>query len=340
VAVVIMVTRDPHAEAGTPTSAIVSQVDSELVRFHLLSFVAYWVLAMPLGVAYWLTRPSTWWAEYALVARTNGKLRVALRASLISLVMLTAGLGASVGQWRVAAVVLGAAAFSFVTIPLLTSLRPLQLALGLWLLVPIPVVLYVNYSSKYLILCAPAVAILVVRWMRDCNTAIRTALGTAIVLASMALATAIIRVDSRIADLDRRAAEELIAPEVRAGRAVWYVGRWALHWYAEQAGAKPVTVNGPLPAAGDLVVRSFSNSSQALRLITHRQLVAWHWQDTTSNLWIMSRQANAGFYSDRFGPFLIGRAREDSSGIQVWRVAADTGPRLTLKDLTPKARWR
>jgi hypothetical protein len=43
---------------------------------------------------------------------------------------------------------------------------------------------------------------------------------------------------------------------VAAGERVWFLGHWGFQWYAEQAGATPITVTPPLPVTGDVVVIS------------------------------------------------------------------------------------
>ncbi len=73
-------------------------------------------------------------------------------------------------------------------------------------------------------------------------------------VAGCALGFAILRADAAFADVGRRAAAELIAPRIAAGERVWFLGRWGFQWYAERAGARPVTLTAPFPARGDEVV--------------------------------------------------------------------------------------
>ena len=56
------------------------------------------------------------------------------------------------------------------------------------------------------------------------------------------------------------AVEKLIAPRVAAGENVWFVGHWGFQWYAENAGARPVSLSTQFPAAGDTVVVSAGSS--------------------------------------------------------------------------------
>ena len=340
VVLVTVLTRDAEAGAGTPASAVISQSYEGVALSHTLSFFGYWLLTMPLGAGYWFSRPGIY---LTLLLNSSYASGCTLRAAPRDRRGCRGSDCRSGGMVRAVAccrTVPGRYGVHFGHGITVIAVPTIEVCLGAWMLVPLPVLMYVNYSPKYLLLCAPATAILVVEWMRAYGPVLRVSILAALVIMGMALSAAIIRVDARMATLDRRAAEELIAPQVLAGRSVWFVGHWGFHWYATLAGAQPITVNGPLPSAGDLVVRSFSSGSQALRLLPNRQLLAWYWQDTTARSQIMSRPARAGFYADWWGPFPIGHARDDSSGAQVWRVAAYAGPRLTLDDVFPKVRWK
>ncbi|MEX2204985.1 MAG: hypothetical protein WEF50_02020 [Myxococcota bacterium] len=60
-------------------------------------------------------------------------------------------------------------------------------------------------------------------------------------VAGVVLGLLLIRADAAFAELGRRAAAELIEPNVRAGWTVWFDGHWGCQWYAERAGARSLT---------------------------------------------------------------------------------------------------
>ncbi len=101
-----------------------------------------------------------------------------------------------------------------------------------------------------------------------------------------------------------RGAAELIAPEVASGRNVWFAGHWGLQWYAEKAGARPLTITRPNPVRGDLVVSSLrslgSVSSERMRLFPQRKLLKTLVDDTPGGR-VMDLSVGAGFFSNHWG---------------------------------------
>jgi len=77
-------------------------------------------------------------------------------------------------------------------------------------------------------------------------------------LASIALNAA----DREIAESGRRAADDLVAPLVRAGKTVWFQGHWGFQYYAQANGAKPMEIGRSL-ARGDVVVIPMLNTNVA-----------------------------------------------------------------------------
>jgi hypothetical protein len=206
------------------------------------------------------------------------------------------------------------------TTPLLAALltvrrfEPSRL-LWAWLLVPLPVIAYVQVAPKYLLPALPAVAVLAayglsrMTW-RNRGLGVLTAAGAC-------LGLLILSADARMASRGREAAAELIAPRVQAGERVWFAGHWGFHWYAERAGALPLTIDPPFPSAGDIVVASTVDRPLGLLTVLPRTLVT-NWGSTEPTGQVMS--AHAGFYSDFWG--LLPWAWEAPEGppFQVWRV--------------------
>jgi hypothetical protein len=206
------------------------------------------------------------------------------------------------------------------TTPLLAALltvrrlEPSRL-LWAWLLVPLPVVAYVQVAPKYLLPALPAAAVLGAYGLsrmpwRDWGLGAFAAAGAV-------LGLLILSADARMANRGREAAAELIAPRVEAGQRVWFAGHWGFHWYAERAGALPLTIDPPFPSAGDIVVASTIDRPLGLMTVLPRTLVA-NWGNTEPTGQVMS--VHAGFYSDFWG--LLPWAWEEPEGppFQVWKV--------------------
>ena len=131
-----------------------------------------------------------------------------------------------------------------------------QALLGAWLLVALPTLGYFHVPAKYLVPSAPAVALLVARLLRRRDGRLSPVVAWGVVAAGAVLGVLVTHADAEFADVGRRAARELIAPRVRAGQRVWYGGGWGFQWYAMRAGATVLASTPPYPGAGDLIVTS------------------------------------------------------------------------------------
>ena len=118
----------------------------------------------------------------------------------------------------------------------------------------------------------------------------------------MALGVAILRADAAFADMGRRAAARLIAPQVAAGRRVWFMGHWGFQWYAQEAGAIPLTLTAPYPQPGDMVAvsRYCTAGVDMSRLLSSLQFVFVEGMRDDSPGGRTMREG-AGFYSNVFG---------------------------------------
>jgi pimeloyl-ACP methyl ester carboxylesterase len=128
--------------------------------------------------------------------------------------------------------------------------------------------------------------------------------GTAI--AGVALGVAILRADAAFAGLGRRAVAELISPNVAAGHRVWFTPHWGFQWYAEKAGARPVTRTPPFPSSGDLLVTSQNTdeSSEVMAMLVRRYPRVRHVariEEREPGGRLMSHTLGAGFFSNEWG---------------------------------------
>jgi hypothetical protein len=209
------------------------------------------------------------------------------------------------------------------TTPLLVALLARRRLAGstllwVWLLVPIPVIAYIQVAPKYLLPSLPAVAVLAAHGLD--RFAVRTALLALITVAGTILGVLILTADARMAGAARTAAARLIRPRTEAGQRVWFAGHWGFHWYAEEAGAMALTVHPPFPSRGDIVVESTVDRPVGLLPILPRTLIE-SWGSSAPSGQVMSRPANAGFFSDLWGLLPWSWGPPDGSGFHVWRVA-------------------
>lgn len=206
------------------------------------------------------------------------------------------------------------------TTPLLAALftrRRLEPSalLWVWLLVPVPVIAYVQIAPKYLLPALPAAAILAAHGLERMVS--RTRVLALLACMGTALGVLILMADARMAGTARAAAAHLIRPRVEAGQRVWYSGHWGYHWYAEAAGAMPLTVDPPFPSRGDIVVGSTVDRPVGLLAVLPRTLIeSWGTLEPAGQ--VMS--GHAGFYSDLWGLLPWWWERPEGSGFQVWRV--------------------
>lgn len=257
------ITRDPAAGSATPISVIVQMGSSNSLPSNLVSFASYWVMLLPLALPWlamrWRVALSRGWVlGNAFVLAFFFSLKFGLHYQL-----LTASLAA-----------LGVSALWDVLSDAWSRRDETQGALGLWLLVALPVVTYVHFPCKYLVASAPAVAMLVARAAElHAGRAGRIAVGVA-VGAGVCLGVAILRADAAFSGLARRAVAELISPHVLAGRTVWYAGHWGFQWYAEKAGARYLSLAPPHPVRGDLLVTTLrSMPSPTVELYPERERI-------------------------------------------------------------------
>ena len=206
------------------------------------------------------------------------------------------------------------------TTPLLAALltrRALQpnALLWVWLLVPVPVIAYVQIAPKYLLPALPAAAILAAHGLDRLPS--RTAILTLLAGAGATLGFLILRADARMAGMGRAAAAQLIRPRVEAGERVWFAGYWGFHWYAQEAGAVPLTVHPPYPEGGDVVVSSSLDRPVGLLPLVPRTLIETFGSADPSGQ-VMSR--HAGFYSDLWGLLPWWWERPLGPGFRAWRV--------------------
>ena len=195
----------------------------------------------------------------------------------------------------------------------------IQLALWLWLLLAVPVVFYIQLPSKYLLPSVPAAAILIVRLIPETRRAtVRWMIP--IVAAEVILGVLILLGVRDLARTQRQAIETLVRPHVSAGERVWFSGHWGFQWYAEDAGAAPVTRRPPLPQPGDIIIVSDVDYPLFAKQWTDRTVLDRVPYTGNAIGRIMDFSAGAGFFSNGFGYLPWAPGAGQASTFEVWRV--------------------
>jgi hypothetical protein len=277
-----------------------------------VAYLAHWVLALPLVLPYLAVR----WRSVSWKVGAGA-------LALAGLCLWQAGRL----QWWYAALLAALSAMVLVDVVVDGYRRrdPLQLILGGWLWLPVLICPYVHLPSKYLLISAPAMAVVLVRVSRGASLRLRPILWSTTALAGLALGLAIVRADLALAESGRRAAAELIAPQVAAGLRVWYFGHWGFQWYAEQAGARPVLPRAPFPEPGDLLVGTGGGGHPWLKRYA-RVAVQRLASPKGAGGRIMDGRLGVGFYSDAWGYLPWTWSRQSLPEYVVWRVVEPTGP--------------
>jgi hypothetical protein len=185
-----------------------------------------------------------------------------------------------------------------------------ELGLALWLLLALPVALYLNLAAKYVVVSAPAVAIIVGRRASAAVLSATVAIGVIV-------GVAIIRGDARFAEVGRRAGTELVAPHVARGERVWFTGHWGFQWYAERAGGRALTTTSS-PMAGDLLV-SCDVAGVSVPAAPPRDWLATV-EDPESGGIVMSERDGVGFFSNMWGFLPWWWSRDSPERCDAWRV--------------------
>jgi hypothetical protein len=285
-----LLTRDPEGAPSAWLGAAQTFTSLRNLAQNVAAFTVHWTLVLPLSLPWVVLRGRALVRQPFLIVAAFGLALVLLRAS-----------DGRRFFWLVPVIALTTCALWDVLADGFRRRDPVQLVLGLWLLLPLAVTPYLHMPAKYLLASAPAVAILVGRSVAGRSRTFSRVLVGATVAAGVALGVAILRADTAFAELGRRAAAEWIAPHVAAGRSVWFAGHWGFQWYAEQAGARPLTSTPPYPERGDLVVSSLRSLGDGIRRFPQRRLLA-RIEDARPGGRIMSFALGAGFYSNYWGP--------------------------------------
>jgi hypothetical protein len=305
-----MLTRDPAPGPAPIVGAMARFVTERRVPENVVAFTAHWVVALPLGLPWVLLRWGAmlrWW--WILLAGTVTTLVITwLDWGILFSIAPIAGLGLTVlvdilfDGW--------------------TRRDRVAFALGVWLLLPISIVVYIHLPAKYLLASAPAAAILIARALESLGGRRARAILAVTLVPGLLVGVAILHTDAAFAELGRRAAAEWIAPRVAAGERVWFAGHWGFQWYAEKAGGRCLTSTPPYPAEGEHVVSSLRCLGREMQMYPRRALLERVVDDTPGGR-LMSQTADAGFYSDSWGYLPWGWGDDALDEYDLWRIEQD-----------------
>jgi hypothetical protein len=302
-AVVSLLMADPDSAQENILTAIARMPGGVRLPVHNgLAFLAHWLLVIPLTIPWLVLR------FYVLPVKLMWV--PVLIASLLSV--------------RVGWVAFAGAATAIVLVDIawdaIQRCDRVQLALWLWLWLALPIIIYVHLPSKYLLPSVPAAMILVVRLIPDARRATVRWLIPSVAVASAILGVLILIGVRDLAEIQRRAVADLIVPHIKQGERVWFAGHWGFQWYAESAGAMPVTVEAPLPERGDIIVVSEIDFPRFARQWSARQVIQSVVYPGNGVGRVMDSNAGAGFFSTPWGylPWIGGSG--DTNRYEVWKV--------------------
>ena len=299
--------RDP--QPGGLTSTPQKVADFTLWRANLPNIPAQYVLTFPLGLCWaWLHAPQMvqrywcWWGVLfgCYLARETHVFHRHMDWM----------------WWQAPITALGTVVLIDIAVEAVRRRDPIDLGLAAWLLIAVPVVVYSHLPAKYMVPCAPAVALLIVRAVERRPTPGRAYWGIGAVAAQgLILALLSIRADQVHAEVGRKGGD-VVARYVKRGEKVWFDGTWAFQWYAQQAGAQPVTTVDPKPQPGDIVVVGLEG--WVIRDWPNKELVE---RFTFTEPGGRILQKPAGFYSNvAWGPLPWRWSRKAHDPVEVWRI--------------------
>lgn len=195
------------------------------------------------------------------------------------------------------------------------------LFLLLWVLIPLPVVYYVQLPMKYLLPCLPAIIFLCFRLMEGFSFRVVRGAAVALIVASTGYSLLVLRSDAEYADFGRDAMYRLISPRVAAGEKVWFGEQYSSYWYAPLAGANLTFPGGPQPKPGDLlVVGRFESADIPLLRFPQRTLVA---AVTHKHRFGRTMGFGAGLYTNALGYWLWKFDDSENDRYELWRIDPD-----------------
>jgi len=142
-----------------------------------------------------------------------------------------------------------------------------------------------------------------------------------------------------MADMDRRAAREIIAPLAERGETVWFSGDWGFHWYARKHGAKALSYSTTDLEVGDYIIGNRRRKNAILRKLPLEHVQSME-DEAGLKGHIMGGYGKASFYSNTWGflPWSLGYGPRND--IDLWRVVPPAQARLRYREVRATIPWR
>jgi hypothetical protein len=300
VAAIAWITRDTLSGSMNFVTSL-DFLKTQAIPRHLSGFFFHFVLALPFALA------------WSLMHFRRLSFKVFIAAYVVLALMLPLK-----SAWAIPIAAFGATVLVDALRDCWKTRDPDRLALGIWLIAALPVSIYVHLPAKYLVISAPAIALLLVLDSRSLGAFGRKAVLASFIVFGTTLGMLILQADARLAAVGREAANRLIAPRTEAGKQVWYAGSWGFHWYAEAAGADALGADPASPVPGDFIVySSFRSGALGEDHVGQRvdKVV-----DVGSAGRVMHVGSGAGFYSDGYGYLPWSWATGEIDQYEIWQV--------------------
>jgi hypothetical protein len=300
-------------------------VRSASIGKNVRGYLLYLVVAVPFAAPWLILRLRRGWHVVAVIlAACLGELGWIVQYR--NKIHLDASLHQPPQLWAPVLMVLGAAALAGVIAEAVRKHKSVQLALALWLLIPLSAVVYTQLPLKYLAAVSPAVAILLAGLVEQDRRRFRLAVVSVFLVASAGLSWLILRANQEFAETARRVSAEVIAPRVASGQRVWCAGDWGFYWYAQEAGAT-LTVPGRQAArAGDvLVVGQIEGGMAALPRFPRRTLIERRIFYASGGR-TLSPENDISLYTNIFAHLPWGWAPGELDRYEVWRIDDSNEP--------------
>ncbi|WP_183359493.1 hypothetical protein [Geomonas limicola] len=215
--VIALITKDPAPDSGSISSSALKYSFNSVsnIGSNVIALPIHWVLAMAFGLPWLALRwQRILWDRLSLLLALLGTFTTAIVLAAMQKFSITLSIVSGIGV----------AVLCDVLSDAWKRRDSTQLGLGLWLLIALPTVPYCHLPAKYLVVSAPAAALLLVREMVQVELKKAWFILCTTVVVGIGLGIAILRADETFTRIGRRAAIELVAPNVASGQHVWYIG--------------------------------------------------------------------------------------------------------------------
>jgi hypothetical protein len=221
-------------------------------------------------------------------------------------------------EWASAAVLYGLVSFAHLIYQYWCQRDWTGLLLVLWVLIPLPIVIYQHLPIKYMLPVMPAIVLILMRTLSVLNVRRAAAVLGVMVALGAAYSCLILKADADFAETGRQAAAALIAPRIAAGEKVWFGGQWGFFWYAQQAGAKVSKRDTPGPERGELLAVGLMEGGAFTRdRFPNRELVDARSYGSPHG---RTMGVGVGLYSNAFGDALWVWNPTEKNTYELWRI--------------------